>query len=169
MAIPQIIKSQRLLLGSLLPPSSRRRHLIMPLPRRRPRLLRFKYSSINQMPRRHLHLHWRFKRMKVRGDLPLCWSSLRPSSGPGQRRRHSFPCALGPWERLQDVPLVRGNTMLDPNLDLHLLIGACPPVDRTPIDKSDDTIDNLVRQGLTLYTQVSPLSLIFISFSKYCD
>lgn len=59
-----------------------------------------------------------------------------------------------PWESLKDVPLVKGNTMLDINLGLHLILGACPLVDRAPIGISGGALDNLVHQELTLYYQV---------------
>lgn len=59
--------------------------------------------------------------------------------------------AQTPWvpcERLEDLPLVRGNTLLDLNMDLHLLEGACSHADKTPIDKSVIALDNLVCQAL---------------------
>lgn len=51
------------------------------------------------------------------------------------------------------MTLVKGNTVLHPILGLHLLIGVCTPSDKATIEKSGGFIDNLVRQGVTLYSQ----------------
>lgn len=67
-----------------------------------------------------------------------------------------------PWDpcgRLKGVPLVEGNSLMDPHLGLHILTSVSPPADKTPLDLESTAREGLVRQCLTLFTQV----LIFIT------
>lgn len=59
-----------------------------------------------------------------------------------------------PCERLFGVPLVKGNSMMDPNLGLDLLTSVCVQGDSAPLSTEGSTLYNLVRRELTFFTQV---------------
>lgn len=66
---------------------------------------------------------------------------------------------IEPCKRLNGVPLVE--LVHGPNLGLHILAGAYSLADKTPLILEDDALTVLVRQGLSLFSQVFTLCRLF--------
>lgn len=67
-----------------------------------------------------------------------------------------------PCQRLKKVPLVRVNSVIDPNLGLHLIVDACPLIDRTLSYLGEGALEGLVLQVLSLFSQVLLTSLLIL-------
>lgn len=58
---------------------------------------------------------------------------------------------------------------MDPNLRFHLLVDACPPINRTTLVLEEGAFEGLVNQGLSEFSQVSlssPFCFLPLHFSN---
>lgn len=73
---------------------------------------------------------------------------------------------LGTVPTVEGVTLVKGSSVMDPNLELQCLVGVYPPTDKIPLILEKSTLQGLVKQGLSMFVEVLILfSLIY--FLKY--
>lgn len=62
--------------------------------------------------------------------------------------------ALGALLVIKGVTLVNGNSVMNTNLGLHHLVGACPPTDKPHLVLEDGSLECMVNQEISLFGQV---------------